>query len=545
MISVNQNIAFCNKKLINKIPPKQVKIDACASNTLIPFTSQDIIKFNEVSNNSPSVYTWIPNKFFTGDINNTFLPIFNINYDEIINRYFLPSQHYLLKDRNNKNLQFLLYKIFTLNNLHKIGEYRTCLKSMSPNSKIIINSDTMKPDLSQYSRCGKLYCPVCSNGRIYSQKEQLTTLLNYNEHNSNLFITFTIPNDVKVNLKELYGLLQTSFSDLINSNQFNYSLKKHCNKTKNYVSKKSKHQRLSSQSLKELVNLKGIYKAFDVTFNFDRTGKHPHLHTIFMCGKKLNEQELSLFKQVLINLWHEIVLTNSNNYKTYNNNTIHSLYLKQGSFDRADFKDYAIDIIDSSKDLGKISRYITNNLNLSNEVVNYRGKTTKSVNNYNINDLYRMLNFNQFDIISKSQVIASIKEFNDVIHYKHLNSFLKLDSDMNLILSTVRADIKLTKSNYAKQLKVEQQYQKIKQEFYNNRVANIISKFAFNKPVAPVKLTDGMNRHVANKSLLKAILKPNLKVLLIFKKNSNIKLPVKHSITTIEPNFNVNLCNTS
>ena len=274
----------------------------------------------------------------------------------------------------------------------------------------------MKPDLSQFSRCGKLYCPVCSNGKIFSQKEQLTTLLDFNEHNSNLFITFTIPNDIKVNLKELFSLLQSSFSDLIENNQFNYSLKKHCNKTKNYTSKKSKHQRLSSKSLRELVGLKGIYKSFDITFNYDRTGKHPHLHTIFMCGKKLTEKELSLFKQVLTNLWYEIVLTNSNRYKTYIDETIHSLYLKSASFDKADFINHAIDIIDSSQDLDKVSRYITNNLNLSNEVINYRGKTTKSSNNYNINNLYSMLNFNQYDAIFKSQVIASIK----AVSYTHL-----------------------------------------------------------------------------------------------------------------------------
>lgn len=522
-------------------PLSSVNIDACASDTLIPFTSKDIIKFDEVVNNDPLVYTYNADKNF----NNAFLPIFDINYDQIINRYFLPSQHYLLKDRRNKVLQFLLYRIYTLNNLHKIGEYRTCLKSMSSNSKIIINSDSLKPDITQFSRCGKLYCPLCSNGKIFSQKEQLTTLLDFNEHNSNLFITFTIPNDIKVNLKELYELLQTSFSNLIENNQFNYSLKKFSNKTKNYTSIKSKHQRFSSQSLKELVALKGIYKSFDITFNYDRTGKHPHLHTIFMCGKKLTEKELSLFKQVLTSLWHQIVLTNSNYYRTYTDETIHSLYLKSASFDKVDFMNHAIDIIDSSKDLDKVSRYITNNLNLSNEVINYRGKATKSSNNYNINNLYSMLNFNQYDTISKSQVIATIKDFSSVTHYKHLNSFLKLDPDMSLILSTVKADIKKTRTNYAKNLRIEKQFKKLRQEIYHNKVADIISKYAFNKPVAPIKLTDSTNRHVANKTLLKAVLKPNLKVLFEVNKINDIKKPVTPNITRLEPNLSIKLCNSS
>lgn len=440
MISVNENIAKCNTNLIKFEQSKSVKIDDHAVPTLIPFTSNKIVNFDK----SPCYNRK------------------NYNKHNKVNLNSLPIHPYLIhlseKQLNLLSVQFLNKRLLILNELKQNGLFTKCMNKLPNSNKIqVING---KPNLSGYSKCKSKFCPICGYKSIYTNRSVLNDVIGFNKESSNLFITFTVPHDIKMSFKTTFDLLNKTFKEFVGHNEFNYSL----------TQLTKKNNRKNVTAIKDLIGLEGIYKNYDHTFNFTSNGDHPHFACIFLSNKNLSKREVKLISSLMNDLWSRLLYKNAHDLKTYDDQNVKSLLIEKSKL--SEVKKHGVYVIDSNKcNYDKITSYLTNNLPLSNELTNYTGKITKSNSNYNLKDLYNFLLFPEASPISYNRIIAKLHEFTSVLKSKHLNQWLKCSNEINLIVVHLKDEIIEGQKKFSKDLR--DQNKRI-EAYHNEQIKNAI-----------------------------------------------------------------------
>ena len=447
MNSLKHNFAFCNKKnSLNHVSLLNDKPDILT----LPQLSDNIINFDNYKNDADS-FPLVYSKLYGKNYNNLFFS--NPDNKKILDFYFLSNQHQLIRNSNNSYLNHFLYKLLVLKKLQSIGLNLSCMKRMSTNAKIIINSKTFKPDLSNFSSCNKKYCPICSSKFIYENRTILENVLDYNKNNSNLFVSVTIPHYRGITLEQSYNLLSDSFKDLLSSNGFKNSIKKLVNKT----NRSRRINRDNVTSIKDLIGLTSLYKQFDITFNNGSSSFNPHYHLILTCNKVLSDVQVKQFRKLLSNLWKKIIYKKINYIKNNNDKTLLSVF--QQRFNVKDFDKHSIHVIDANKDRNKIIRYCTDNLALSSEVVNSGTKQTKASNNYNVNDLYRFIATDDYSKLPKPVIVAMLHQFDKAVRGKHLTKWHHKNNDITTLINFVKTDIEeKRKDYYIKQLEANKDH---------------------------------------------------------------------------------------
>lgn len=203
--------------------------------------------------------------------------------------------------KNSFKLQEVSSKILDLyvtppNGIHRVSH---CTKFFRPDQSqkggvIIKENKSGNPYYSGLQTCSSVWiCPVCAKKISEVRRQEIEKAVETHKSGSILMVTFTIPHYIYDSLKSSYDLLLDC-----------RRIMKGQKKVKNL---KKRFMKQSFEEIAEKFDYLGDIASIEITYS-DKSGFHPHCHSLFFFNRFLTIQERAEFENLMRFAWCDALL---------------------------------------------------------------------------------------------------------------------------------------------------------------------------------------------------------------------------------------------